>query len=95
MRLGDVKTFSDKEKLYQLVNLRRNGMSLTSLALFFDCHHTSIMTVCKKYSINPLTEEIYTVERIVPPTFPKIDERWVMIDGERLNRGRNYADYFA
>lgn len=57
------KLFYDKQKLYTLVNLRRNGYAYTSLALIFKCDVSSVRHQCDKYMVVP-EEEIYTIERI-------------------------------
>jgi hypothetical protein len=96
MKQGNVKVFArDKQKLYQAVNMRINGISLTSIAMFFNCDRGSIKHQLDKYEIEPKTDSIYTVERIIIKSLPKPDEsRWIFKNGEKINTGRMYKDYF-
>lgn len=96
MKPGDVKLFKDKEKLYAMVNLRRNGWALTSLSLLYGCQVPSIWDQCDKYGVIPLTDEVYTAERITTKVLVELlpdEPRWRVIDGQRVNRGRTYKDY--
>lgn len=94
MRKGDVKIFADRQKLFQMVNLRRIGWAETSLGMLFGCDRSSIKEQCQKYKINPL-RNIYTIERIASKAMPfernKTD--WRMIGGEKICLGRSYSDY--
>lgn len=95
MRQGDTKLFKDKQKLYKMVNLRRNGWAFTSLELIFGCSRISIQDQCKKYQIYPLNE-VFTIERIISKSFPKADpneRKWAMIGDNKVCLGRTYKEY--
>lgn len=93
MRKNDKKIFLDKVKLTQLLNLRLNGFALTSLAYLFNCDVMSVWHQCKKYQIEPL-EDVYTIERIIKAVIPKPQPlTYRVINGEKINIGKNYADY--
>lgn len=78
-----------------MVNLRRNGISFVTLSHHFNCHFTSIIDQCRKYHIVPLTDQVFGIETIVSQLLPKQnpEDRWRVIEGERINRGKSYAEY--
>lgn len=94
MRINDKKVFLDKEKLYQMINLRLNGIAVSSLALFFNVDRSSISYQCDKYLIEP-NDEVYTLERIISKVLPKPDLTFKVINGERINLGRSYKEYLT
>lgn len=96
MRKGDVKIFADRQKLSQMVNLRRIGWAESSLALLFGCNIEPISTKCKRYRIKPL-DNTYTFERIALKAMPVNENktRWRISGGENLCMGRSYKDYFS
>ena len=58
MRKNDKKIFCDKSKLSQLLNLRQNGLSLTSLATIYGVDTMAISYQVHKYKLeNP--DKIY------------------------------------
>lgn len=93
MKLGGKKLFTDKSKLYRMVNLRITGWAQSSLAVLFSCDRSSLIAQCDKYGIKPW-EDTYSVERIVTDAIPKKTSVWKMKDGEMINMGRDYKDYF-
>ena len=94
MRKNDKKIFLDKAKLYQMVNLRLNGLSLTSLGYLFNCNLKSIEYQCDKYNVKPI-DDTYTIERLVSKILRnKIKEpTYKVVNGEKINLGRSYKDY--
>lgn len=98
MRKNDTKIFLDKQKLTQMLNMRRSGYALTSLAIIFGVDRTSIAYQCDKYLIKPL-EETYTLERIIEDVLEQVykpePEKFKVIDGHRINLGKTYAEYLA
>lgn len=93
MLKGGTKVFIDKEKFYQMVNLRRAGWAETSLSLLFDCKVPSISAKCKKFYIEPLGK-VYTIERIIDGVLPRNENNlWRMSGGEKTCMGRSYKDY--
>ena len=92
--------FDDKNKINKLVNLRLSGYSLVSLSYLFGVHYTDLIYQFRKYNIkfentrNTEGREIYDIPRIVSRLIPPDKEDvWMIIDGEKINRGRSYADY--
>ena len=103
MQLGNKKIFRDKKLLTQMLNLRLNGLALSSLAWLFACDRDSITKQCQKYGIEPhhvysrvmLDEEgeVIMVERIVSAVLPKDNLTYKIVNGERINLGKSYAEY--
>lgn len=110
MRQHFKKVFANKENLYSMINLRRNGWGVTSLAVIFGCDWTSVRDQCQKYGILPLNG-VYTIERIESKVLPTITafqemlkaeikkevaERKILVtpSGERINMGKSYKEYF-
>ena len=96
MLKGNTKLFLDKQKLYQMLNLRRNGLTITTLAIMFDCDHTSIQAQCDKYGIHPI-DEVYGIERIIAQVIPFYQSqlRFRLVCGEKINIGRSYKEYLS
>jgi len=97
VRKGDNKIFNDKKRLYGLVELRRAGWSISTLSILFNCDRTSIRLQCDKYGIIPWSRENYPIKNIIIPIIrplaDKNEDKWVLIDGERINQGKSYKDY--
>ena len=97
MRQGDSKIFEmNKENLYRALNLRRIGWSFSSIATHYGCDRTTVENQCAKYGIVPGdVDVVYSIETIIRDTMPEPPgSQWVVIGGERINRGRSYKDYF-
>src|SRR5260221_11247967 len=93
MRQGDKKTFIQKNKLYAMLNLRLNGLAMSSLALLFGVDRSSIAYQCEKYQIGPQDDSIYTIERIISQIIPKQNIQYKIVNGEKINLGKSYKDY--
>ena len=99
MRKNDKAIFKDKNKLTIKLNLRLNGYSVESLATIYGCDRTSISNQCDKYDIVPV-DKVYGIERFFRKIIPKEDtnfrspSHWMIIDGERINMGHSYKEYF-
>lgn len=91
--------FYSKPLLYQMLNLRRIGLSAYSLAALYKVDRKAIEKQCNKYGVFPQTIEIFNIERITSDMIknqPVIEVRlWDIIDGEKICRGRSYEDYFS
>ncbi len=94
--------FDDKNKINKLVNLRLSGYSLVSLSYLFGVHYTDLIYQFRKYNIklentrNTEGREVYDIPRITSGLIPRLPEdRWFIIDGEKFNRGKSYAEYLA
>lgn len=96
--------FIDKEKLVEMLGLRRAGWTFVALAEFYNCDRTSIRYQCRKYQIFPTktefisnSSEVFNPKRIATQIVVKIVphkiSNWVIVDGERINTGKSYADY--
>ena len=70
MRKNDKKIFCDKSKLTSLLNLRNNGLSLTSLATLFSVDNMSIHHQLKKYQVEKPTE-VYDIHRLLKNIIPQ------------------------
>ena len=98
------KIFNDKDKLLNILNLRLAGWTLISIANLYQCDRQSVRYHCRKYQIFPTktkftrnSREVFNPQRIVNhiliDIIPRKTSNWVVIDGERINNGRSYADY--
>lgn len=96
MRKNDKKIFLDKPTLYRMLNLRKTGLTVTTLAFMFNCDYSSIRAQCDKYGIVP-HDEIYGIERIIAQIIPLYlqETRYKVVNGEKINLGRSYAEYMA
>lgn len=93
MRLHDRKIFLNKQKLWEMLNLRMNGYAISTLAIIYHCDMKAIRYQCDKYKITPPDNELYAVERIVSKTISKSIGNWKFINGERINIGKSYKEY--
>ncbi len=93
MKKGQTTQFANKNRLEEMIKLRRNGLAESSLSLIFNVDKSTIRYHLKKYYItHPV--EVYAVERIVGKTLPNsTDPQWKVVGNERINLGRNYKDY--
>lgn len=94
MKQGNVKRFLDKERLEQMIKLRRKGYAIKSLALMFDVDTSTIRFHLHKYYItNP--EEVFNIQRIVEKILPEplFKAHWEVRDGVRYNLGMSYKEY--
>jgi len=53
MTKGDKKLFTDTDKLYMAMMMRRAGWSFENIAYFFGCDWTSVKKQARKYVILP------------------------------------------
>lgn len=106
MRKNDKKIFLDKPTLYRMLNLRKTGLTVTTLAIMFNCDYSSIRAQCDKYGIEPLEEVwperitggmVYGIERIIAEIIPhyQTQTNYKVVNGERINLGKSYAEYIA
>lgn len=101
-------TFISKDPtiLLEILELRRHGFSLDFLADLYDCDRTSLRYQCRKYQIfphktvfvrNDKSPEIFNPKRIISQIImeisPKQNSSWILINGEKINTGKSYADY--
>lgn len=94
----------DKNKFIEMLTLRRAGWTFVALAELFDCDRTSLRYQCRKYQVFPTktifiknSNEVFNPKRIakqiVLEIYPKKVSNWVVVDGEKINTGKSYADY--
>lgn len=84
MRQGDKKKFLSKPKLYEMLNLRRNGFSYNILSYIFEVDRTSLAYQCDRYNIKPL--EVYNFKGIVAHFLPRPEPpKWKIVNGERFH----------
>jgi hypothetical protein len=101
-------TFISKDPtiLLEILDLRRAGLSLDFLAELYNCDRTSLRYQCRKYQIFPMktvfirndkSPEIFNPKRIASRVLiavaPPKASNWTIVDGERINTGKSYADY--
>jgi hypothetical protein len=67
---GGKKIFVDRAKLSQLLNLRQNGLSLTSLATLYSVDTMSISHQLKKYQVEK-PAEVYDIHRLLKNIIPQ------------------------
>ena len=70
MRKNDKKIFCDKSKLSQLLNLRQNGLSLTSLATIYGVDNMTIFHQVHKYKLEK-PAEVYDIHRLLKNIIPQ------------------------
>lgn len=97
--------FIDKNKLLEMLSLRRDGWTFVALAELYDCDRTSLRYQCRKYQIFPIkkifiknSNEVFDPKRIAHNIIIEINPvvenpQWKVVDGERINTGKSYADY--
>lgn len=95
----------DTENLLEMLRLRREGWTFMALAELYHCDRTTLRYQCRKYMIFPLknvniknSNEVFDPKRIaqkiIIEIMPKAESKWIIIDGEKINTGRSYSDYF-
>ncbi len=86
-RFGEYKI--DRHNVDLLLNLRWQGWSYGSLSQFFGVNKDVVKYHCVRYGVffdgNPL--------QIPPVEEDKKDKRWRYEEGEKVNKGKSYADY--
>jgi len=93
MRKGDKKTFLNKPLLYEAINLRRVGYTLSILAHIFKVDKSSLRYWFKKYQIKPY-EDVYGLERIAKQIIPPVPrETYKIVNNEKINLGKSYQEY--
>lgn len=83
-----------------LLGLRLSGFSTNSIAAIFNCTRPAIYSFLKKYgfhshsrgAINPLISNQLILENHLKTPLWEAD-KWAVIDGEKINKGRSYQDY--
>ncbi len=100
------RIFKDKEKLLEMLSMRRQGFTFSFLARMYKCDRTSLRYQCRKYQIFPektvyvrnnQSAEIFNpnkiASRIILKIAPSFRSQWKVIDGERVNLGKSYKEY--
>jgi len=67
---GGKKIFVDRAKLSQLLNLRQNGLSLTSLATIYGVDNMTIFHQVHKYKLEK-PAEVYDIHRLLKNIIPQ------------------------
>ena len=70
MRKNDKKIFCDKSKLTSLLNLRKNGLSLTSLATIYGVDNMTVFHQVHKYKLEK-PAEVYDIHRLLKNIIPQ------------------------
>ncbi len=105
--MSKVYIFSkNPEKLLEMLALRRAGFSFDFLSELYNCDRTTLRYQCRKYQIFPVktvfirndkSPEIYNpkriIKKIIEELYPERISNWTIVDGERINTGKSYADY--
>lgn len=90
--------FADRNNLNIMLNLRLNGYSIRTLSLLFHCDKDSIEHHTIRYGIEPMTDTIFSLTSLLRSLLlitPQELNRWHYIRGEKINRGKTYAEYLA
>ena len=87
-RQGDFDGKLDRKAIDLLLNLRRVGWSYNALSSFFGVSRQATRYQCEKYGV--FTEYGMRIPDILGG---KDTKRWRYEDGERINKGKSYADY--
>lgn len=98
MKVGNSKLFNDKNKLYEMLNLRFDGFSNRSLAYMYGCTVSSIREQCKKWNVKPKNNlySIFKVKNSILNNFPlnsKEKVEYMEIGGEKICKGKSYKEY--
>lgn len=106
VRVSKPKVFKDTDKLLEMLMFRKTGFSFNFLADYYNCDRTSLRYQCRKYQIFPVKKvqmrndkspDIFNPRRIATTVIvqiaPEKVSNWTVIDGERINTGKSYADY--
>lgn len=97
-----VRIFKNKDVLYQMLQLRRAGLTLEALAEIFDCDFSTIYHHCTQYNIHPdrtlwITPNLIgkmSSKHILYIEIPNIKNVWYIDSiGERINKGKSYEEY--
>lgn len=94
----------DESRLLEMLTLRRAGWSFVALAERYHCDRTSLRYHCRKYQIFPVktkfvkySREVFSPHKMVGQMLaivaPALVKNWKIIDGERVNAGKSYAEY--
>jgi len=98
MKTGQKTIFNNPATLLQMIALRRAGYATTTLAIMFGVDRSSIEYHCQRFSLKP-DRQIYSLERIIADVLialnPPADPRFKIVNGERINLGKTYAEYMA
>lgn len=88
MKHGNRKLFLNRTKLHIMLNLRRCGFSLVSLAQMFGCDHKATFFQCEKYGVYPLD---------VPLSMDRLVQEGIKVSPAKkvttINQGKMYAEY--
>ena len=74
MKKGDKKIFDNIEILQRMLTMRNNGWTVTALARYFDCHHSSVIHQCNRHEIRPTSIRIDKAKLIRVENKKKIKE---------------------
>ena len=97
----------DPVKLLEMLYLRRAGYSFNFLEQRYGADRKTLSYQCRKYMVFPIkkvysvpnakSKEIFNPSRIATDVLaevaPEKVSNWVIVDGERINTGKSYADY--
>lgn len=83
----------DQKSLHLMLVLRISGFSINSLAFMFYCSRPTIRKYCKEYNIKPEWIEISINEAVRKTIESCLEDRWTVIDGQRVNKGNSYSHY--
>jgi hypothetical protein len=91
MLKGNKKLFLNHYKLTQMLSLRLMGFSIRSIAILYNCDHTTISAQCQKYHIKP--EKVYDFERLTRNIIKQKIGNIKIIDNEIIHTGKTYKEY--
>lgn len=96
----------DKDNLIEMLNLRKSGWTFVALSQLYDCDRTTLRYQCRKYQVFPIkklhiknSSEVFDPKRIalhiIHELYPTVQTNWTIIQGEKINKGKSYAEYLA
>lgn len=106
MRKPRTPISKDPDILLEILSLRLAGWTFTAIATLYNCDRTSLRYHFRKYQIFPVkkvfvknSNEVFDPQRIastvIVELFPTNTSTWTVIDGEKINTGKTYAEYLA
>lgn len=106
MRKPRTAISKDPQILFEILNLRLAGWTFVAISELYNCDRTSLRYQCRKYQIFPLkkiyiknSNEVFDPKRIssfiLSQIYPQPVSHWTIIEGEKINVGKSYAEYVA
>lgn len=95
------KDILSRKDIDLILNLRWEGISERNISDLFGIDRTTVRYYCKKHGIVAYRSLNLSTPHGRPSLHSLISEmlkkerKWVIIDGEKINRGKSYKEYLA